>query len=141
MLDCVCKELQIGDKVVCADRQYADLLIGEIIGFTPKKARVRYQRSEYGDAYGVHGQNEQLKESYQIFKYEEVKEAYWKHRGAHNDYIWAECSNCGFREENWKVVKLGKSDTDYVDVKWSYCPKCGSIMDRKKENQCQIQSV
>lgn len=128
MLDCVGKELQIGDKVVCADRQYADLLIGEIIGFTPKKARVRYHRSEYGDAYGVHGQNEQLKESYQIFKYEEVKEAYWQHRGAHNDYIWAECSNCGFREENWKVVKLGKSDTDYVDVKWSYCPKCGAKM-------------
>lgn len=54
--------------------------------------------------------------------------AYWRHRGAHNDYIWAECSNCGFREENWKVVKLGKSDTDYVEVKWNYCPKCGKEM-------------
>ena len=41
MLDCVGKRLNIGDKVVCSDMRYADLLIGEIIGFTPKKARVR----------------------------------------------------------------------------------------------------
>ena len=54
--------------------------------------------------------------------------AFWQHRGAHNDYIWAECSNCGFREENWKVAKLGKSDTDYVGVKWNYCPNCGKEM-------------
>ena len=72
MVDCVGKELSIGDKVVCSDMKYADLLIGEIIGFTPKKARVLYKRSEYGEAYGVKGQKEQLKESYQIFKYEEV---------------------------------------------------------------------
>ena len=72
MVDCVGKELSIGDKVVCADMKYADLLIGEIVGFTPKKARVSYKRSEYGEAYGVKGQKEQLKESYQIFKYEEV---------------------------------------------------------------------
>ena len=72
MVDCVGKELKIGDKVVCADMRYADLLIGEIVGFTPKKARVAYKRSEYGEAYGVKGQKEQLKESYQIFKYEEV---------------------------------------------------------------------
>ena len=72
MVDCVGKELSIGDKVVCADMKYADLLIGEIVGFTPKKARVLYKRSEYGEAYGVKGQKEQLKESYQIFKYEDV---------------------------------------------------------------------
>ena len=72
MVDCVGKELSVGDKVVCADMKYADLLIGEIVGFTPKKARVAYKRSEYGEAYGVKGQKEQLKESYQIFKYEEV---------------------------------------------------------------------
>lgn len=72
MVDCVGKELSVGDKVVCADMRYADLLIGEIVGFTPKKARVRYRRSEYGEAYGVKGQKEQLKETYQIFKYEDV---------------------------------------------------------------------
>ena len=80
MVDCVGKELSIGDKVVCADMKYADLLIGEIVGFTPKKARVVYKRSEYGEAYGVKGQKEQLKESYQIFKYEEVVRCkYCKH--------------------------------------------------------------
>ena len=65
MLDCVGKELKIGDKVVCSDMRYADLLIGEIIDFTPKKARVRYTRSEYQHL----STQEQLKESYQIFKY------------------------------------------------------------------------
>ena len=132
MVDCVGKELSIGDKVVCSDMRYADLLIGEIVGFTPKKARVRYTRSEYGEAYGVKGQKEQLKESYQIFKYKEVKEAYWQHRGKHNDYIWAECSNCGFREENWKVVEMGASDTDYIAVKLPYCPECGSHMNVRR---------
>ena len=65
MKDCIGKELSIGDKVVCSDMRYADLLIGEIIGFTPKKARVRYARSEYHD----YGKREQLKETYQMFKY------------------------------------------------------------------------
>ena len=84
MVDCVGKELSIGDKVICADMQYADLLIGEIVGFTPKKARVAYKRSEYGEAYGVKGRKEQLKESYQIFKYEEVVRCkYCKYR-SHN---------------------------------------------------------
>lgn len=67
MKDCVGKELNIGDKVICSDMRYADLLIGEIIGFTPKKARVRYVRSEYR----AEEQREQLKETYQIFKYSE----------------------------------------------------------------------
>lgn len=47
MIDCVGKELAVGDKVVCSDAQYVDLLIGVIIGFTPNKARVRYTRSAY----------------------------------------------------------------------------------------------
>lgn len=72
MVDCVGKALSIGDRVICSDMNYADLLIGEIVGFTPKKARVRYARSEYGEAYGFKGKKEQLKESYQIFKYDEV---------------------------------------------------------------------
>ena len=70
MTDCVGKELSIGDKVVCSDMEYADLLIGEIIAFTPKKARVRYARTGGCRTY----YNEQLKESYQIFKYEDGEE-------------------------------------------------------------------
>lgn len=53
----------------------------------------------------------------------------WKHRAHLNDFIWAECSNCGFKQENYKVVKMGRSDTDYVGVKWHYCPNCGARMD------------
>ena len=68
MVDCVGKELNVGDKVICADSRYADLLIGEVIKLTPQKAWVRYHRSEYGKEYA----NEKLKESYQIFKYAEV---------------------------------------------------------------------
>ena len=59
----------------------------------------------------------------------EVKHGRWKDRAYLNDYIWAECSNCGFIEENIKVVKLGCSSTDFVGVKWYYCPKCGAKMD------------
>ena len=71
MKDCVGKELHIGDRVVCSDMKYADLLIGEIIDFTPKKARVRYARSEHLD----YGKMEQLKETYQIFKYANAEHA------------------------------------------------------------------
>jgi hypothetical protein len=68
MVDCVGKELNVGDKVICADSRYADLLIGEVFKLAPQKAWVRYHRSEYGKQYT----NEKLKESYQIFKYVEV---------------------------------------------------------------------
>ena len=64
MKDCFGNELHIGDQVICSDMRYADLLIGEIIGFTPKKARVRYVRSEFQES----APRECLKESYQIFK-------------------------------------------------------------------------
>ena len=68
MVDCVGKQLNIGDKVICADSRYADLLIGEVVKLTPQKAWVRYHRSEYGKQYT----KEKLNESYQIFKYVEV---------------------------------------------------------------------
>jgi hypothetical protein len=68
MVDCVGKELKIGDKVICSDMNYADLLIGEIIGFTPKKIRVKYHRSIDGFDF----RKDQLKHPYQVFKYEEV---------------------------------------------------------------------
>lgn len=58
-----------------------------------------------------------------------INKAKWKHRGAYNDFIWAECSNCGFRVENYKAVKTGHSDTDYVEVKYKFCPMCGKPME------------
>ena len=108
MVDCVGKELSIGDKVVCADMKYADLLIGEIVGFTPKKARVLYKRSEYGEAYGVKGQKEQLKESYQIFKYEEVVRCkdcqMWKCHGMPFDITTGTCHNPIFHFHHGHVI-------------------------------------
>ena len=68
MVDCVGKELKIGDKVICSDMNYADLLLGEVIGFTPKKIRVKYHRSIDGFDF----RKDQLKHPYQVFKYEEV---------------------------------------------------------------------
>lgn len=41
MLDCVGKELQVGDKIVAADGNYAELLLGEVIRFTDKKIKIR----------------------------------------------------------------------------------------------------
>lgn len=61
-----------------------------------------------------------------------VKPAYWKTREACNDYIWVECSNCGFRVENFRAVHLGKSSTDIIGYKWHACPSCTAkmILDR-----------
>ena len=67
MTDCMNKELSIGDKVVCSDMKYADLLVGEVIGFTNHKIRVSVRRSEFMSE----SQTEQLKYPYQVFKYEE----------------------------------------------------------------------
>lgn len=54
--------------------------------------------------------------------------AFWRHRAAHNDYIWVECSNCGFRVENYKAVVLDGCDTKFKDVKYKFCPICGKEM-------------
>lgn len=54
--------------------------------------------------------------------------AHWKTREEYNDYIWVECSNCGFRVENYKAVKCGISDTDIVEYKWKACPVCMARM-------------
>lgn len=54
--------------------------------------------------------------------------AFWRHRGAHNDFIWCECSNCGFRVEAYKAVVSKGRDTNYVDVKYKFCPICGKEM-------------
>ena len=54
--------------------------------------------------------------------------AYWENRSKHNDYLWAECSNCGFRVEVYKAVKQGRSSTDYERVIYKFCPICGKEM-------------
>jgi predicted RNA-binding Zn-ribbon protein involved in translation (DUF1610 family) len=54
--------------------------------------------------------------------------AFWRHRGAHNDFIWVECSNCGFREEGHKAVVKDGCDTKFKGVKYKFCPMCGKEM-------------
>ena len=55
---------------------------------------------------------------------EEEKYAYWKTREEHHDYLWVECSNCGFMVENYKAVKTGRSSIDIIGNKWNGCPIC-----------------
>lgn len=66
-------------------------------------------------------------------KFVASKIAYWDHRGAHNDFLWVECSNCGFRVENYKAVVLDGSDTKFKDVKYKFCPICGREMRVRKK--------
>ena len=54
--------------------------------------------------------------------------AYWEHRAKHNDYLWVECSNCGFRIENYTAVVLDRCDTKFSAVKYKFCPICGKEM-------------
>jgi membrane protease subunit (stomatin/prohibitin family) len=54
--------------------------------------------------------------------------AKWKHRAEYNDFICVECSNCGFRVENYKAVVFDCSDTKFKDVKYKFCPMCGKPM-------------
>ena len=61
-----------------------------------------------------------------------VVHAHWKTREAKNDYLWVECSNCGFLVENYKAVKTGRSSTDVIGNKWNGCPCCGARMDGGK---------
>lgn len=52
----------------------------------------------------------------------------WKNRAEYNDHLWTECSECGFKVENYKAVNTGYSSDDYVGVKYKYCPICGTRM-------------
>lgn len=60
--------------------------------------------------------------------YKEELIAQWKTREHRNDYLWVECSNCGFIVENYNAVKLGISSTDVIGYKWHACPKCTAKM-------------
>lgn len=118
MVDCVGKEINIGDKVICADSRYADLLIGEVVKLTPQKAWVRYHRSEYGKQYV----NEKLKESYQIFKYAEV----------------VRCKGCKYWDEDQYGCKCSfhsqKENEDYPAFEVEMLPNDFCSYGERKDN-------
>ena len=105
MVDCVGKELNIGDKVICADSRYADLLIGEVVKLTPQKVLVRYHRSEYGKEYT----HEKLKEPYQIFKYVEVVRCkdckHTRKKSAQEQFMYNENVCICTKEDIWGITK------------------------------------
>lgn len=60
--------------------------------------------------------------------------AFWQDRAAYNDFLWSECSNCGFQVEHYKAVETGRSSTDYTRPKYGFCPKCGKPMAVRNSN-------
>lgn len=57
--------------------------------------------------------------------------AYWRSCKYENDMLHCECSNCGYMADNYDAVKTGGTSTEYVGVKWHFCPRCGAHMSYK----------
>ena len=135
MKDCLGVDLKVGDKVICSDAKYADLLIGTVIGFTQKKARISYIRSEYqaGDPH------EALKESYQIFKRpEENTTKMRKVQCDIYDRIWI--IDCFDTKHNCSAI--GKSDDSHIKkiVRECFITTIG-IVDRSDDHLYYLQPV
>ncbi len=129
MNDCVGNKIYIGDKVICSDMKYADLLIGVVVGFTPMKARIRYVRSENYRRNGSMG--EQLKESYQIFVYEHhptvlnVPPKRWLIGYGEEDFD-VKCPVCGWNDI-FDVCTL--SAVRDIARQMHYCQNCGERLE------------
>lgn len=58
--------------------------------------------------------------------------AHWMTGEHKNDYLWVECSNCGFLVENYKALKIGNGIDGplgkIVGYKYHACPKCTAKM-------------
>lgn len=68
---------------------------------------------------------EQLRKVKEILSGQSVedteKTGIWKNRKAFYDFIHAECSECGFVIDNYKAVRTGQSNTDYVGIIYNFC--------------------
>lgn len=58
-------------------------------------------------------------------------ETFWRPRDYMGDFVNCECSHCGFVIRAVQAVEFGSSSTDYADVKYQFCPKCGNRMAHK----------
>jgi DNA-directed RNA polymerase subunit RPC12/RpoP len=67
---------------------------------------------------------------------EEPVYAQWKTREARNDYLWVECSNCGFIVENYIAVDMkgGNRSENITGYKYHACPKCEAKMRMPNNN-------
>lgn len=58
--------------------------------------------------------------------------AHWMTREHKNDFLWVECSNCGFLVENYKALKIGDGTNGplgkIVGYNYHACPKCTAKM-------------
>lgn len=61
--------------------------------------------------------------------------AYWRSLAYKNDHIHCECSCCGWVTENITAVKIGSTSDDYVGIVYRFCPKCGSMMNYKPNDE------
>lgn len=64
MKDYLGNELKIGDEVIATNIHFADLIIGKIIRFTPKKVEIECIKSRHRNL--IH--EKQLKEPYQLYR-------------------------------------------------------------------------
>lgn len=92
----------------------------------------KYQHEGEDFKAGVSAVECELADLATIVEYEELT-AMWLTREHRNDYLWVECSNCGFLVENYNAVELGISSTDIKGYKWHACPKCTAKMRMPKE--------
>lgn len=58
----------------------------------------------------------------------DVERAFWEHMASQGDLSHAKCSNCGFTVETARAVETGWSTTEYVSVRYRFCPMCGRAM-------------
>ncbi len=97
MYDCVGNELHIGDKVVCSDGYYSELLLGTVIKFTDKMIVCEVVRSlnQKGDYF------ETRKYPYQVHLVQYTKIALkdtFINESADSPYIDYYCTTCGNKD-------------------------------------------
>ena len=66
------------------------------------------------------------------YVFDESIAAHWKTKEDKNDFLWVECSNCGFSVKNYEALKVGDG-TDgplakVIGYNYHACPKCTAKM-------------
>lgn len=59
--------------------------------------------------------------------------AYWTASG--KGPMFTACSKCGFQIETLRAVETGWTSTEYVGIRYRFCPSCGSPMHLKNRTE------